>query len=161
MSFLKQTSTHTPIALQVDQLKLFELISRQFWRILFVLSLMTFVISHARSQTIQPELNPIQAQKSVQFKSTAGTDRYSLFLDLQTSIRCTHVATTGTPIDSKEMGSHISTREEVLFLLGNPDHKTGDRLFTYLLKVGNSSCRVIIGFNANQETEFVTIKNCP
>ena len=96
---------------------------------------------------------------SQSFKAASGSNRIIYFNELQDLIRTVNLSNeneTGTGA----VGTHITTRDEVIYLLGDPSNKILMSLYEYNLNTVTSSCKVVIGFDSNDRVNFFTIKDC-
>lgn len=121
---------------------------------------MSFIFVNAQSTTSENlDLSATDKQTSDQFKSLKGSDRVAIFSKLKTLINVKG-ATNSSSTSSTRFGAKTATYSQVVALLGEPDSKIQQTIIQYNLKSGSSTCKAVIGVNANKEVVFCTIKDC-
>ncbi len=111
--------------------------------------------------TTSPETKIKVADKatSEQFKLAAGFDRLVYFEKLQLLVKPLQVGGTNTAIETESIGSHTTTKDEVIFLFGEPDQIIQNTLYHYNLNAAGT-CKAVIGINKDGLVTFSVIKGC-
>ncbi|MBC7384228.1 MAG: hypothetical protein H7296_14775 [Bacteroidia bacterium] len=153
--------------LGANQTRLFKVIfvnSNKIFQTFFLI--FTFFAASAGTLLAQTNINPevfwskkSDQQNSELFKSLTGSNRLTLFAQLQQLIRVVEIANNETPA-GLAIGTHTTSREEIVYLLGEPDNKIVMSMYKYNLKGSASMCKVIIGFDAAGKVNFYTVKDC-
>ena len=92
---------------------------------------------------------------SLQFKSTAGTSRtavFNLLKPLIVSEATQKYAATPAPI--------LTSRTEMIFLLGTPDFTITSDVFGYYLNSIGGPCVVVFGVNASDQVQYCSTYDC-
>jgi hypothetical protein len=108
---------------------------------------------------LEPKIKVADKATSEQFKLAAGYDRLVYFEKLQNLIKALQVSGTNTQIESEEIGSHTTTRDEIVFLFGEPDQIIQNTLYHYNLN-SSGTCKAVIGINKDGLVTFSVIKGC-
>ena len=96
---------------------------------------------------------------SDQFKAKSGSDRYELFLKLESLIRTAETANSNLSPDFPVVTEIIDV-SDLTDLLGEPDLKIAASIFVYKLRP-DANCKAYIGIRDDGKISFSTIKDCP
>ena len=129
-------------------------------RMIILSMLVVFSLSAFSQNSVSAVLSEKDQQFSNQFKSLAGKNRVSLFLQLQHLIKVKESNIGNNTTQSKMIGVNTTTASELLVLLGTPTKKVNENTFYYNLKDNANSCKVIIKVDKDGLVVFCTIKDC-
>jgi len=128
-------------------------------RIVFLLIVLIVFTLQSFSQTISPstiKLSRKDRKNSALFQSLKGTERLSVFSQLQSLIRVKDASNTANT-SSANMGAKTTKVEEIIALLGQPDFSSHKTFLRYNLNA-TATERLIIGIDKSGEVEYCTIK---
>lgn len=107
----------------------------------------------------EPKLKSADKATSEQFKLAAGSNRLVYFEKLQILIKALQVGGANPQIEGDAIGSHTTTKEEIIFLFGEPDQIIQNTLYQYNLNAAGT-CKAVVGINKDGLVTFSVIKGC-
>ncbi|MFY8020499.1 MAG: hypothetical protein ACOVP1_04850 [Bacteroidia bacterium] len=109
--------------------------------------------------TGEPKLKSADKAISEQFKLAAGSNRLIYFEKLQILIKALQVGGANPQIEGDAIGSHTTTKDEIIYLFGEPDQIIQNTLYQYNLNA-TGTCKAVVGINKDGLVTFSVIKGC-
>ena len=118
-------------------------------------------LSNAQTPVYGEMLEPSESNCSSLFKLNVGNNRDTVYNHLEKLIAPLLAEPSFSTILTNAIGANTTNKEQILYMLGEPDRKIESAIYEYNLKASPSNCMAVIGFNGNGEVTFKLKKNCP
>lgn len=122
---------------------------------IFLFTIILFTAFSATKGQTSMTLTSQDLANSQTFKTSVGSDRRVVFNELKYLI----VSKAGEHY-SKTPRTTLTSKAELISLLGNPDFQENPQLLCYYLKTINGDCKLTIGLDDSDLTLYYSIHDC-